>query len=32
MVASTCAGDGGKEAGEEAEENDQLDYESDGDG
>jgi len=29
-VASACAGDGGKEAGEEAEENDQLDYESDG--
>jgi len=29
-VASTCAGDGGKEAGEEAEENDPLDDESDG--
>jgi len=29
-VASVCAGDGGKEAGEEVEENDPLDDESDG--
>ena len=29
-MANTCAGDGGKEAGEEAEENDPLDDESDG--
>jgi len=30
MVASACTGDGSKEAGEEAQENDPLDDESDG--